>query len=280
MKTYKEFQIRTNPFLPEIVTGVLWELNISGLMEEENFLKVFVNEDDISKRVIKKLLGKLMEEQLITDFSVEEKRLENRNWNEEWEKNLNVIRVTDKIVIKPSYKEYKPLKSEIVITIDPKMSFGTGEHQTTKLMLKLIEKHLKQGMKILDVGSGTAVLSIAAIKLGAELAIAIDDDELCLVYGNENCRINSIENKIDIRTGEIKDIEEKDFDLVFANIQKNVLIEIADQIKYRLKEDGLVFLSGLLDGDERDIVKHYTKIEFQLIDKLQLDEWIAVAFRN
>lgn len=280
MKTYKEFQIRTNPFLPEIVTGVLWELNISGLMEEENFLKVFVNEDDISKGVIKKLLGKLMEEQLITDFSVEEKRLENRNWNEEWEKNLNVIRVTDKIVIKPSYKEYKPLKSEIVITIDPKMSFGTGEHQTTKLMLKLIEKHLKQGMKILDVGSGTAVLSIAAIKLGAELAIAIDDDELCLVYGNENCRINSIENKIDIRTGEIKDIEEKDFDLVFANIQKNVLIEIADQIKYRLKEDGLVFLSGLLDGDERDIVKHYTKIEFQLIDKLQLDEWIAVAFRN
>ena len=280
MKTYKEFQIRTNPFLPEIVTGVLWELNISGLMEEENFLKVFVNEDDISKSVIKKLLGKLMEEQLITDFSVEEKRLENRNWNEEWEKNLNVIRVTDKIVIKPSYKEYKPLKSEIVITIDPKMSFGTGEHQTTKLMLKLIEKHLKQGMKILDVGSGTAVLSIAAIKLGAELAIAIDDDELCLVYGNENCRINSIENKIDIRTGEIKDIEEKDFDLVFANIQKNVLIEIADQIKYRLKEDGLVFLSGLLDGDERDIVKHYTKIEFQLIDKLQLDEWIAVAFRN
>jgi ribosomal protein L11 methyltransferase len=280
VKTYKEFQIRTNPFLPEIVTGVLWELNISGLMEEENFLKVFVNEDDISKSVIKKLLGKLMEEQLITDFSVEEKRLENRNWNEEWEKNLNVIRVTDKIVIKPSYKEYKPLKSEIVITIDPKMSFGTGEHQTTKLMLKLIEKHLKQGMKILDVGSGTAVLSIAAIKLGAELAIAIDDDELCLVYGNENCRINSIENKIDIRTGEIKDIEEKDFDLVFANIQKNVLIEIADQIKYRLKEDGLVFLSGLLDGDERDIVKHYTKIEFQLIDKLQLDEWIAVAFRN
>jgi ribosomal protein L11 methyltransferase len=280
VKTYKEFQIRTNPFLPEIVTGVLWELNISGLMEEENFLKVFVNEDDISKGVIKKLLGKLMEEQLITDFSVEEKRLENRNWNEEWEKNLNVIRVTDKIVIKPSYKEYKPLKSEIVITIDPKMSFGTGEHQTTKLMLKLIEKHLKQGMKILDVGSGTAVLSIAAIKLGAELAIAIDDDELCLVYGNENCRINSIENKIDIRTGEIKDIEEKDFDLVFANIQKNVLIEIADQIKYRLKEDGLVFLSGLLDGDERDIVKHYTKIEFQLIDKLQLDEWIAVAFRN
>ena len=280
MKTYKEFQIRTNPFLPEIVTGVLWELNISGLMEEENFLKVFVNEDDISKSVIKKLLGKLMEEQLITDFSVEEKRLENRNWNEEWEKNLNVIRVTDKIVIKPSYKEYKPLKSEIVITIDPKMSFGTGEHQTTKLMLKLIEKHLKQGMKILDVGSGTAVLSIAAIKLGAELAIAIDDDELCLVYGNENCGINSIENKIDIRTGEIKDIEEKDFDLVFANIQKNVLIEIADQIKYRLKEDGLVFLSGLLDCDERDIVKHYTKIEFQLIDKLQLDEWVAVAFRN
>jgi ribosomal protein L11 methyltransferase len=280
VKTYKEFQVHTDPFLPEIVSGVVWELNISGLTEEENFLKVFVNEDGISKRAIEKLLGKLIEEQLITDFSVAEKRLKNRNWNEEWEKNLNVIKVTDKIVIKPSYKKYKPLKSEIVITIDPKMSFGTGEHQTTKLMLKLIEKYLKQGMKILDVGSGTAVLSVAAVKLGAEIAIAVDNDELCLVNGNENCRINGLENKIDIRTGEISEIEAKDFDLVFANIQKNVLIEIANQIKYRLKKGGLVFLSGLLDCDERDIVEHYTKTEFQLIDKLKLDEWVAVVFRN
>ena len=100
------------------------------------------------------------------------------------------------------------------------MSFGTGEHQTTKLMLKLIEKYVKPGMKILDVGSGTAVLSIASVKLGAEKAIAIDNDELCYENGTENCRINKVENYIEIMTGETKDIAEDDFDIILGKHSK------------------------------------------------------------
>lgn len=280
MKTYKEFQIKTDPFMPEIVSGILWELNISGLIEEDNSLKVFVDKDSISKKVIENLLEKIKEQRLISDFSVDERRLETKNWNAEWERNLEIIKVTDRIIIKPSYKEYKPLESEIVITIDPKMSFGTGEHQTTKLMLELIEKYIQQGMKVLDIGSGTTILSIAAVKLGAEKAIAIDNDELCYENGIENCKLNGIGSKANVRRGEIKDVEEKDFDLIFANIQKNVLIDIADEIKLRLKKNGLVFLSGLLSEDEKDLVDHYGKKGFSLVEKLQMDEWIAIAFNN
>jgi ribosomal protein L11 methyltransferase len=279
-KTYTEFKIRTNPFLPEIVSGVLWELNISGITEEDNLLKIFTDGDSVSTEVIENLLGKLVEEKLLTDFSVDEQRLENKNWNEEWEKNLSVIKVSEQIVIKPTFKNYTPEKNEIVLVIDPKMSFGTGEHQTTRMMIQLIEKYIVPGGKILDIGSGTAILSIVALKLGAEKAIAIDNDELCFINGNENCRLNRVENKIDIRTGEIKDINDKDYDLIFANIQKNIIIEIADQIKYRLKKNGLVFLSGLLDGDEKEIVEQYSKIGFRLIDKLRLGEWVACAFSN
>ncbi len=277
-KTYKEFHIRTTPFIPEIISGLLWELNISGLTEENDFIKVFSSENDLTKEEIKSFLKKIVDEKVIDEFSVEEFDLENKNWNEEWEKNLSIIKVTDRIVIKPSYKDYIPGENEIVITIDPKMSFGTGEHQTTKLMLKLIEKYVKPGMKVLDVGSGTAVLSIASVKLGAEKAIAIDNDELCSENGLENCRINDVENKVEVKIGEIKDIEEYNFDIILANIQKNILIDIAKNLKSKLKKNGLLILSGLLVEDEEDIINHYSKLNFSFIQIERMDEWIALAF--
>jgi len=279
-KTYKEFHIRTTPFIPEIVSGLLWELDISGLTEENDFIKVFSSENDLTKEEIKTFLKRLVDEKVIDEFSVEEFELENKNWNEEWEKNLNVIKVTDRIVIKPSYKDYIPSKDEIVITIDPKMSFGTGEHQTTKLMLKLMEKYVNLGMKVLDVGSGTALLSIASVKLGAEKVIAIDNDELCFENGIENCRANDVDNNIDVKVGEIKDIEEKDFDVILANIQKNILIDIAKELKSKLKKNGFLILSGLLTEDEEDIVKNYSELDFTLIQKERMDEWIALVFKS
>jgi len=278
-KTYKEFHIRTNPFVPEIISGLLWELSISGLTEESDFIKVFSPEHNLFKKEIETLLKRLVDEKVIDEFSVEEYELENKNWNEDWEKNLNIIKVTDKIVIKPSYKEYISSSNEIVITIDPKMSFGTGEHQTTKLMLKLIENYVKPGMKILDVGSGTAVLSIASVKLGAYKAVAIDNDELCFENGIENSRINNVRNKVEVKTGEIKDISENDFDIILANIQKNILLDIAHDLKSKLKKNSLVILSGLLVEDEADIVEYYGKLNFTFIEKESMDEWIAIVFK-
>ena len=279
-KTYKEFQIRTTPFIPEIISGLLWELNISGLSEEDDFIKIFSTGDGLTKDDIEVLLKKLVDEKVIDRFSIEEYDLESKNWNEEWEKNLNVIKVSDRIVIKPSYKEYEPSGNEIVITIDPKMSFGTGEHQTTKLMLKLIEKYVRPGMKVLDVGSGTAVLSIASVKLGAKKAVAIDNDELCFENAIDNCRANDVDNNIDVKVGEMKDIDEKDFDIILANIQKNVLIDIANDLKLKLKNDGFVILSGLLTEDEVEIIKYYNSLDFIFIQKEKMDEWIALVFKS
>ncbi|OGU45612.1 MAG: hypothetical protein A2000_13010 [Ignavibacteria bacterium GWB2_36_8] len=278
-KTYKEFHIRTNPFVPEIISGLLWELSISGLTEESDFIKVFSPEHNLFKKEIETLLKRLIDEKVIDEFSVEEYELENKNWNEDWEKNLNIIKVTERIVIKPSYKEYISSSNEIVITIDPKMSFGTGEHQTTKLMLKLIENYVKPGMKILDVGSGTAVLSIASVKLGAYKAVAIDNDELCFENGIENSRINNVRNKLEVKTGEIKDISENEFDIILANIQKNILLDIAHDLKSKLKKNGLLILSGLLVEDEADMVDYYGRLNFTFIEKESMDEWIAIVFK-
>jgi ribosomal protein L11 methyltransferase len=133
-------------------------------------------------------------------------------------------------------------------------------------------------MKVLDVGSGTSILGIACIKLGAENVIAIDNDEWCFSNGKENCELNSVTKKVDVRLGEIKDIAEKKFDLITANIQKNVLVEIAGELKKRINKGGILILSGLLFTDENDILKTYTGLGFTFQEKKSLDEWIALSF--
>ena len=159
------------------------------------------------------------------------------------------------------------------------MSFGTGEHQTTKLVLRLLEKYVKKGMNVLDVGSGTGILAIAAVKLGAEKAVAIDFDETCFDNCKENCLVNGVVNSVEVRTGEIKDLEKNNFDLILANIHKNVLIEIADEIKSRIKRNGIVILSGLLTSDQKDIKTKYHSLGFKTEQIEQMDEWIAVVLR-
>jgi ribosomal protein L11 methyltransferase len=280
MKSYKEFIIRTEPFLPEIITGILWELNIAGLVEEDNLIRVSAVKTEVNKKMVRDQLIKLMNVNLISNFSVEENEIENKNWNEEWEKSLKIIKVTDKMVIKTSMQKYEKKDDEIVIVIDPKMSFGTGEHQTTRLMLQFIEQYINDGMNILDAGSGTAVLAIACIKSGAKYALAIDNDELCLDNGLENIKLNNVEDSLDIRIAEIKDINETNFDLILANIQKNVLTDIAGEIAKRIIPNGLVILSGLLTDDEDETDKIYSSFGFKKIDKKQMDEWIALVFKK
>jgi ribosomal protein L11 methyltransferase len=160
------------------------------------------------------------------------------------------------------------------------MSFGTGDHQTTKLILRFLEKIVKPGMKVLDVGSGTGILAIASVKLGASNAVAVDFDEVCLENCKENCELNEVSDLVEVVTGEIDDVEEIDFDLILANIQKNVLLEIAEKIKSRLKKNGIVILSGLLESDQVEIEKKYHSLGFSSVQTEQMVEWIAVVLKS
>lgn len=278
MKNYNVFKIYSNPFQPDLISGLLWELEITGITEEENHLIIFADEEaDVNEERIKKYLEKLKSEKLLNDYSIISESIPQKNWNELWKKGREVIRVSDKFVIKPTFKEYDAQPGEIVLTIDPKMSFGTGEHQSTKLIIKLLEKYVRPGICLLDVGSGTGILSVAAIKLGTAEAVAIDNDELCYENCIENCELNSVTGKVKIMKGEISDIKEDNFDLIIANIQKDVLLDIADQIVKKLKPKGIAILSGLLIKDKKDIEERYAKTGFEILETKAMDEWIAIA---
>lgn len=278
IKHSKKFIITAEPFNPELISGLLWSLEIEGIKEEPDRVEAFINnESKITKENIKSLLDQLITEKLITSFIIEEELIENKNWNAEWEKSINIIEVSDKIIIKPSFKKYTPKKDQIVIEINPKMSFGTGEHQSTKLMLEALEKHLKRGMRILDVGTGTGILAIASIKLGAASAAAIDNDEWSYLNAKENCLLNNAGSKVKIMLAEINEVKVKNFDLIAANIQRNTLIEIAEELQCRLRTNGILILSGLLKEDEPEILNKYFNLGLKLLEVIRMDDWIAIV---
>jgi len=280
MKIFKEFIITIDPLNIELVSGLFWQLDIDGINESDNGLIVFADEQKkINRSEIENILNTILSEKLIESYSIEEGIIEDRNWNEEYEKNVRVIEVTERIVIKPSFKEYDSKENQIIVAIDPKMSFGTGEHATTKLVLQFLEKYVNKGDKVLDIGSGTGILGITAALLGADKSIGIDNDEWCLLNGNENIKLNHIEDKVEIRLSEIEQVSEKEFDLIVANINKHILLDIAEDIKSKIKKTGTIILSGLLIIDETDITKKYTSLGFNKVASNQMDEWCALIFR-
>ena len=146
MQNYIQFEISAKPFNIDILSGLLWELDILGLNEYDDYLTVSVYENSvITGDKLKSYLESLVEENIIQSFTIKESQLENQNWNEEWEKQINVIEISDRIVIKPSFRDYELKENQLEIVIDPKMSFGTGGHQTTRLILQLLEKWVLLG---------------------------------------------------------------------------------------------------------------------------------------
>lgn len=279
MRKFVVASIQTEPQNNDIISGILWELNPAGITEDDLILQVYFPERlENVKPKLESLLNNLVKENVIVKFEINYSEIEDRNWNEEWESKTRIIEIDDKIIIKPTFRNFSPRKDQIVINIDPKMSFGTGEHQSTRLMLKLMQKYIADDFFVLDFGSGTGVLAIAAAKLSrVKKVIAIDNDEWCLLNGNENVNLNNIAGKVEVRLQEIEQLEENNFDLILANINKNVLISTSEKLGGKLKEKGTLLLSGILESDQKDIEEEFLKYELSVKDRIQEDEWIALA---
>lgn len=281
MTDFTEIIIKTQPFMPELISGVAYMFTtLTGIEERENEIACyFTNLDDDDLDYLKQLLENLKRESMIERFEFYVNTIEPKNWNEEWEKTIEPIKVSERFVIKPSFREYYPQKNEIVINIDPKMSFGTGYHQSTRIMIRLIEKFIKPEYKVLDIGTGTGILAIVCAKLGASEIITCDNDEFVQDNVLENFEKNDCQVKCSFVFATIDEIQEKDFDLILANIQKNVLIDIAEKIKLKIKNNGTVILSGLLLEDEKEICNKYNSLNFKLVATEIEDEWIGLVFK-
>jgi len=203
-----------------------------------------------------------------------------KNWNEEWEKTIEPISAGGFMVM-PSWSK-ADLENNEPIIIDPKMSFGTGHHETTRLMLAMLSTENFQDQFILDAGTGTGVLAMAAIKLGGKKVVAFDIDEWSTKNGIENRKINQIsDDMIEFRTGNFDEtIREEIFDGILANINRNALLDMLPRFSAHLQEDGFLLISGLLKTDEEYFCEKARQVGFNLLEKVVENEWIGLRFKK
>jgi len=281
-KSYIELRIIADQSLREKLIAVLSQLGIEGFWEDEAALRCYARSERWSPEMLDQLqqISNIVARSSSSTLpTISTRLLEDQNWNEEWEKTIQPIQVTDRIVIKPTWQEYTLFPQQIVLTIDPKMAFGTGYHETTRLCLKLIEQHLKPGDRLLDIGTGTGILAIAAAKLGAKLAVGVDSDEWSYVNALENVRLNHVENCVRIMHGELSSVGEKHFDMITANIQRNIIEQLLNEMKKRLTKSGMMILSGLLLQDKEPIGQRLSALGFEACEELIENEWIALVAR-
>jgi ribosomal protein L11 methyltransferase len=273
-----EIGIDTGTIENDILIGFMFDLGCDGFVDEESFLKCYVKKDIWTDGKANKLVSFLKTLNLDTELKVTE--IENRNWNAMWESSIEPIEVTNRIVIKPTWKTFQNDEEKTVININPKMSFGTGYHETTHLMLRLMEDLIKPGQAVLDVGTGSGILAIAAAKLGAKTAVGVDNDEWAFMNAKENVELNAVSGKVDIKFGTIKEISQEGFDLVLANLTRSDIIGLLDEFRHRLCESGFLLVSGLLREDEGIVLEALGVHKFQVVRAVYENEWLALALRK
>lgn len=208
-------------------------------------------------------------------FIESEEVVADQNWNEQWEETIQAQTVGP-FLIKPTWSRETLPNDKILLEIDPKMSFGTGYHETTRLMLNLLPKVIKKGDTIVDAGTGTGILSIAAVKLGGRHALAFDIDEWSISNTQENILLNEVDDFVTVKKGSSEVIPKgKQADVVLANIERNTILKILPDLDEALKTNGALVLSGLLQSDKQRLVEELGD-RFEIIEILPENEWIAI----
>ena len=251
----------------------LGEAGFSSFADSNKGFEAYAEPADFNKAVFDEVIGRYHKQ---ADVKYELGKVARQNWNKEWESNYAPIVVSDRCAVRATFHEPMPgYEHEIIIT--PKMSFGTGHHQTTKLMLRHQLNTSNQGKRVLDVGCGTGILAIMASRLGAAEVKACDIDEWAVENSRENFELNHCTN-IEVHQGTLQEAGfVGEYDIILANINKNVLLEeIKTYVNY-LKPDGLLLLSGFYEADVEDLLAEASK--FGLRKKAQDSEknWTAMV---
>ncbi|MBO4251371.1 MAG: 50S ribosomal protein L11 methyltransferase [Clostridia bacterium] len=199
-------------------------------------------------------------------------------WREKWKENFKPIHI-DNITVVPKWIDYTPKTNEKVVLLDSNMAFGTGEHETTSMCVKFLQKYVDAGSTVIDVGCGSGILGIAAAKLGAKKVIMTDIDECAVEAATHNVELNGVKNA-EVYLKNLLDDNTVQGDVIVANIMAEVLISFASGLKNNLKTGGKVILSGILVDRLEKVVAAYTTQGFTLIDKEIKGEWAAIALKG
>ena len=271
MAAYLEFNFKIKPLQPwnEILMAELIEIGFDSFTEEYDGILGYIQKDLFNEEELKNIYL-LQNEEIEISYTYEE--MPNINWNEEWEKNFSPINVENKVLIRAEFHDADPNMHEIVI--QPKMSFGTGHHPTTHLMIQQMLDMDLENKKVLDMGCGTSVLAIFGKQKGAGRTVAIDIDEWSVENSKENAARNNVELEIELGTAD--NLGKEKFEIILANINRNILISDIPTYVSVLEDGGKLLLSGLCFFDVADILEVCTEQNLTLEKKIQREEWVSL----
>ena len=290
-----ELKVTVNTNDADAVANFLIESGSNGIVEDSNpdkkrtlLTSYFEKKETFSNlhENIKKYLDELYCLKDHTDSTPPEisiDQIPDEDWNKKWKSFFEPIKVTDRLVIKPSWRKYHKKDNEIILELDPGMAFGTGTHASTSMCLQAIEELTKnitskEDLTFLDVGTGSGILAIAAVLLGIQKGIAIDIDYQAIQCAIKNAGKNRVAENIDFSTTPIKKIP-GDYPLVIANILPHTLIDMKEDLCFRLQHDGYLILSGILQT-KAETVKEAFCDELEFFKEIKKEEWSCLVFKK
>jgi len=206
-------------------------------------------------------------------------RIDEQDWAEAWKEYFWPERITDTIVVKPSWRDYAARPDEIILEIDPGMAFGTGTHPTTALCIRQIQSHLRPGDTFLDVGTGSGILTIAAAKLGAASVCGVDNDEVAVSVAEKNLMANGVQD-YRLMAGKLVEQVSGTFQVVAANILAEVILDLLPDATAVLEPNGILICSGIIVEKKESVLTGLEKAGLAVIEVLEKEGWVAIAARK
>ena len=208
------------------------------------------------------------------------REIEGDDWIDVWKKHFRPLRIGESVVVCPEWIKYGPAPGEIVVLLDSNMAFGTGEHETTSMCLELLQKYLKAGDTMIDVGCGSGILGIAGVKLGAKFAYLTDIDYVAVTSATHNAQLNGVADRVKTDLSDLLEKAEVRGEIMTANITADILCRLSESIPANLKEGGTLILSGIIEPKLGQVVSAYEGIGLKLLEQKKKGEWYALAFRK
>ncbi|ETN94941.1 50S ribosomal protein L11 methyltransferase [Zhouia amylolytica] len=274
MVTYIGYDFKVSPINPgnEILIAELGSIGFESFVETEDGLLAYINKDEWFENILDEVYI-LNNDEFSISYSF--KDIEQVNWNEEWEKNFEAIEVDGVCTVRAPFHDTP--KTEFDIVIEPKMSFGTGHHETTHMMIQHLLKMDLEGKKTLDMGCGTAVLAILAEKMGAQPIDAIDIDNWCYLNSLENAERNNCKH-ITVYEGDASLLKGRAYELIIANINRNILLRDIPVYVKSLRKEGVLLLSGFYKEDLDQVKERCAEFSLKFVENLEKNHWVAAKF--
>lgn len=287
------------------ISDIFYDFGVTGLkieepMKHKNPLDFYKNEKDFlmvdhavsayfplniyaekRKKVILERFEKVFADREDIVYTIDFYEYDEEDYQNSWKKYLFTEKVSERFVVKPTWREYEPKDDELIIELDPGRAFGTGSHPTTSLCLKLMEENIKEGDSVIDVGTGSGILMIAADRLGASEVYGTDIDELAVESAKENLELNEIsEERAKVYLGNLVSVVNgKKFDVVVANILADVLLILLNDISKVVKKDGLVIFSGIIDEKCELLKREVEALGMEILEVKADKEWRAMLIK-